>query len=79
MNKENKYTIDLPRSPLGKERAAIANLLMDMADKGAEVDEFRRVSAYSSELVATMEMYQKLKQCREDNGIGTLMEKYKIR
>lgn len=79
MSKENKYTIDLPRSPLGKERAAIANLLMDMADKGAEVDEFRRVSAYSSELVAIMDMYQKLRQCRSDNNIDELMVKYKIR
>ena len=79
MDKKKKDTVNISRNPFSKERAAIANLIMDMADKGAEVDEFRRVSAYSSELVATMEMYQKLKQCREDNGIGMLMVKYKIR
>ena len=79
MNKEKKYTIDLPRSPFSKERAEIVNLLMDMADRGAGADELRRVSLYSSELVAIMDMYQKLRQCRSDNAIDDLMAKYKIR
>ena len=52
---------------------------MDMADKGAETEELRRVSVYSSELVAIMDMYQKLRQCRSDNAIDDLMAKYKIR
>lgn len=79
MDKKKQHTVNTPRNPFSKERAAIVNLLMDMADKGAETEEFRRVSAYSSELVAIMDMYQKLRQCRSDNNIDELMAKYKIR
>ena len=79
MDKKKQHTVNISRNPFSKERAAIVNLLMDMADKGAETEEFRRVSAYSSELVAIMEMYQKLRQCRSDNNIDDLMVKYKIR
>ena len=77
MNKKN--TVNISRNPFSKERAEIVNLLMDMADKGAETEEIRRVSVYSSELVAIMDMYQKLRQCRSDNAIDDLMAKYKIR
>lgn len=79
MNKKKQHTVNTSRNPFSKERAEIVNLLMDMADKGAETEELRRVSVYSSELVAIMDMYQKLRQCRSDNNIDELMAKYKIR
>ena len=79
MDKKKKNTISISRNPFSKERAEIVNLLMDMADKGAETEELRRVSVYSSELVAMVDMYQKLRQCRSDNAIDDLMAKYKIR
>ena len=79
MDKKKKYTVNISRNPFSKERAEIVNLLMDMADKGAETEELRRVSVYSSELVEIMDMYQKLRQCRSDNAIDDLMAKYKIR
>lgn len=79
MDKKKKSTVSISRNPFSKERAEIVNLLMDMADKGAETEELRRVSVYSSELVAIMDMYQKLRQCRSDNAIDDLMVKYKIR
>ena len=79
MDKKKKSTVNISRNPFSKERAEIVNLIMDMADNGAETEEFRRVSAYSSELVAMVDMYQKLRQCRSDNAIDDLMAKYKIR
>lgn len=79
MDKKKKDTINISRNPFSKERAAIVDLIMNMSYKGAETEEFRRVSVYSSELVAIMDMYQKLRQCRSDNNIDELMVKYKNR
>ena len=79
MDKKKKDTINISRNPFSKERAAIVDLIMNMSYKGAETEEFRRVSTYSSELVAIMDMYQKLRQCRSDNNIDELMVKYKTR